>query len=298
MALTETNVQLYMEGLCKIATGGNVSVNFAWLAKNRMELYCNKCKQTLTAPKPEDTTVDYAVQEFLKLHLHKVHPEYCACEQCLKPIKQAALAAKAVTADFKPVGSLTEDPDGWAEYSAAHESAITKPDAVVMTNIQAPDPDGYGLTNLPKVKPPALNYDKDAPYLAEKLKSVQQEYAQKLNDVALANKIKLLQLSSQEQAKIQQAKQLAQQAQTAKEAVEQQMQQVTAEDLVKPLFAPLPVTYYSKEAVEKLKYKLAEFNWKKPLQIIKHEPYVAPPAPTPAPKKEKPLRQVTGRKIR
>jgi hypothetical protein len=288
---SEANVQLYMEGLCKVATQGNVSVNFAWFA-NRMELFCNKCKQTLTAAKPEDTTIDYAVQEFLKLHLHKVHPDYCSCETCAAIVAQKqketwgdkknpwAKNEVPLTADFKPVPQQSFT--GEEAYKTAMDAALTKPDAVVMTNIEVPDPDGYGLTNLPKIKPPMNNYDKDAPYLAEKLKSVQQEYAAKVNDVA--NKIKLLQLSSQE-AKLEA---MQQKVAAAQKAFEEQAKAVTAEDGV----------YYSKETVEKLKQQLEGFGYKKPLQIIQHQPYVPPQPPAPAPKKEKPLKQAAGRKIR
>lgn len=287
MALTETNVQLYMEGLCKVATQGNVEVGFAWLA-NRMELFCKKCKQTLTAAKPEDTTVDYAVQEFLKLHLHKVHPDYCQCEQCIAIVKQkqkdtgAFVTSKPVTLDFKPVP--TQSFTGEETYKAGMDMALKSPDAtVVMTNIHAPDPDGYGLTNLPKVKEP--HPDKDAAKLFQALNTFKGEYAAKVNDVALANKIKLLQLSSQEQATIQAMKQKLLSAQQEFQA---QAGQITASD----------GTYYSKDEVEKLKYELSNFSYKHPLPIVQHKPYIAPQPPVQAPKKEKPLKQAVGRKIR
>lgn len=283
MALAEAMVQSYMEAFCKTATNGNVTVNFAWFA-NRMELFCNKCKQTLTAAKPEDTTVDYAVQEFVKLHLHKVHQEYCQCEQCVT-IAKAKVPAKPVTLDFKPVAQ--QPFTGVEAYQTAMETALTSPAAVVMTNLQAPDPDGYGLTNLPKIKEaPQGNPDKDSAkslYLASKLKDVQQEYAAKVNDVALANKIKLLQMSSQDQAKVQALKQ-----QAAKQAFEQQAKEVTASDGV----------YYDKAEVAKLELQLYQFSTKPGLKIVQHQPYVAPQPPAPAPKKEKPLKQAVGRKIR
>lgn len=291
MALAETNVQLYMEGLCKVATKGNVVVHFAWFA-NRMELVCTKCQQTLTAAKPEDTTVDYAVQEFLKLHLHKIHPEYCQCEQCITIAQtKVAVKPKPVTLDFKPVaGPTVEEVNQMTgkEYSSYYleNELLKKPDAVVMTNIKAPDPDGYGLTNLPKIKEPQQNTDKDAGKIAQVLNTFKGEYAAKLNDVALANKIKLLQLSSQDKATLDAAKQkLA----AAQEAFKEQAKFVTAEDGI----------YYSKETVDQLKATLNGYGYKKPLPV-QHMPYVPPkPAPpTPAQKKEQPLRQAVGRKIR
>lgn len=60
----------YMEQWLKTATKGNVRFTMAFLA-NRMHLHCDVCNVGLTCEKPVDAnTIDYAVQEYVKLHAH------------------------------------------------------------------------------------------------------------------------------------------------------------------------------------------------------------------------------------
>ena len=73
-------IDAYMEQWLKTATKGNVRFTMAFLT-NRMHLHCDVCHVGLTCPKPEDAnTIDYAVQEYVKLHAHK--GDAWKCEMC------------------------------------------------------------------------------------------------------------------------------------------------------------------------------------------------------------------------
>jgi hypothetical protein len=63
------NTQTWFCHYVKVATQNNVLVDWAILT-DRVQLTCEKCGLQLTAPKPKDETVDYGVQEFVKLHAH------------------------------------------------------------------------------------------------------------------------------------------------------------------------------------------------------------------------------------
>jgi hypothetical protein len=67
--MSQAAVQLYMTKWLKDSTGGKVVGEFS-LFNSRMRLRCTECDLTLTAPEPTGTTIDYGVQEFVKLHSH------------------------------------------------------------------------------------------------------------------------------------------------------------------------------------------------------------------------------------
>lgn len=63
-------VEAYMEQWLKTATKGNVRFTMAFLT-NRMHLHCDVCNSGMTCEKPKEVqTIDYAVQEYVKLHAH------------------------------------------------------------------------------------------------------------------------------------------------------------------------------------------------------------------------------------
>jgi transcription elongation factor Elf1 len=66
------NIQTYVNEWVKVATGGNVVVDYAWNPDvNRMQLRCKKCDQALTCAIPEvPEKIDYALQKFVGLHRH------------------------------------------------------------------------------------------------------------------------------------------------------------------------------------------------------------------------------------
>jgi len=108
MALS-SNPQTYMTQWLLTATKGTVTGEFS-LRHNRMRLRCLKCGQTLTCPTPEGTTIDYGVQEFVKLHAHKAGSWTCfnCGEEITKSITEHAPECKpkawqGVTADFKKI---------------------------------------------------------------------------------------------------------------------------------------------------------------------------------------------------
>ena len=61
---------MYFEQWLKTATDGKISCTFAFAA-DRMMLVCHTCQASYTAQTPEGTTVDFGVQQFVELHLHK-----------------------------------------------------------------------------------------------------------------------------------------------------------------------------------------------------------------------------------
>jgi len=73
-------IDAYMEQWLKTATKGNVRFTMAFLT-NRMHLHCDVCNVGLSCEKPVDAnTIDYAVQEYVKLHAHK--GDKWKCELC------------------------------------------------------------------------------------------------------------------------------------------------------------------------------------------------------------------------
>lgn len=76
-------IDAYMEQWLKTATKGNVRFTMAFLT-NRMHLHCDVCNVGLTCEKPVDAnTIDYAVQEYVKLHAHTGgHGDAWECKMC------------------------------------------------------------------------------------------------------------------------------------------------------------------------------------------------------------------------
>ena len=72
MAMQPANVQTYVDEWVKVASNGNIAVNYAWHpAVNRMQLRCSVCNQALTCAIPEvPEKIDYALQKFVGLHRH------------------------------------------------------------------------------------------------------------------------------------------------------------------------------------------------------------------------------------
>ena len=66
------NIQTYVNEWVKVATAGNVVVDYVWSPHvNRMQLRCTKCDQVLTCAIPEvPEKIDYALQKFVGLHRH------------------------------------------------------------------------------------------------------------------------------------------------------------------------------------------------------------------------------------
>jgi hypothetical protein len=66
------DIQTYVDEWVKVATDGNVVVDYAWNPDvNRMQLRCTKCDQALTCSIPEvPEKIDYALQKFVGLHRH------------------------------------------------------------------------------------------------------------------------------------------------------------------------------------------------------------------------------------
>ena len=76
-------IDAYMEQWLKTATKGNVHFTMAFLT-NRMHLHCDVCNIGLTCEKPVNAqTIDFAVQEYVKLHAHKGgFGDEWKCEMC------------------------------------------------------------------------------------------------------------------------------------------------------------------------------------------------------------------------
>ena len=115
MALPHT-ISAYVDQYVKTATDGNVQVTYV-ANVDRMMLGCKVCYQMLTCSlPPSDAEMDWAMQEFVKLHRHapsdpvkKIlgidiittdeNPEGTIPKKNYTTFSQP----KAVTADFKPV---------------------------------------------------------------------------------------------------------------------------------------------------------------------------------------------------
>jgi len=76
-------IEAYMEQWLDTATKGNVRFTMAFLT-NRMHLHCDVCNIGMTCEKPVDAqTIDFAVQEYVKLHAHKGgFGDEWKCEMC------------------------------------------------------------------------------------------------------------------------------------------------------------------------------------------------------------------------
>ena len=70
-AALESESKTYINQWLKTATDGNVVYERAF-ATDRAMFFCKKCNQTLILPGTgvEGTKVDYALQEFVKIHSH------------------------------------------------------------------------------------------------------------------------------------------------------------------------------------------------------------------------------------
>ena len=100
-ASSASNLSAYYTHWLKVASKGNVTYTVAW-ATDRMMLHCEECDQMLVVSTSKDTTVvDYAVQEYVKLHRHESPDKVDTSEG--KPVAKEWVPMKAVTADFKPV---------------------------------------------------------------------------------------------------------------------------------------------------------------------------------------------------
>lgn len=177
------NIKTYLNQWVKTATDDKVSIDYAWF-QPRMTLVCGECDQQLTAPLPKDsTTIDFSVQEFVKIHAHKGDPVDTKCihnktvtftvgddlwYKCTKCNHQwKSLLGTPVTADFKKVMIPSAIPELWNDID--------------------------GLSGLPvktqqdNVIPP--NCDKDASQIAAQLAKFKKEY----NDKEQVEKIKALQ---------------------------------------------------------------------------------------------------------
>lgn len=120
MAFASSNPQTYITQWLETATKGTVVPEFS-LFNNRMRLRCLKCKQTLTVIRPEGTTIDYGIQQFVTLHAHKVGS--WVCYQCCKEVTVGITEHAAdcvpieqkkpipVTGDFKQVGKIDLNPE-------------------------------------------------------------------------------------------------------------------------------------------------------------------------------------------
>jgi hypothetical protein len=216
-------IEAYVTKWLETATQGKVIVTFAFLT-NRMQFHCKECHEEFTCPKPkEPTEISYGAQEFVKLHAH-----------------------------HKPTGDMVQDGAGHLNPFYGVNPAFMKPPGFgpQITNVQVP---GKGKID---------DSPENAKIIANKMAEYEVEMKQKLNDVALANKIKILQM--QDEAK---AKQLAADQKKA--------------------------NYYDKKALEALGMQLFQY---KPLGVGPVENHADPP-PAPA-KKDKPLRRPEGRKFR
>lgn len=154
MAMASSNPQTYMTQWLATATNGTVTGEFS-LMHQRMRLKCWKCHATLTVPEPTDsTTVDYGVQEFVKLHSHKGgHGDE----------DKIGGGWTAYTADFKKIDLK---PEKEAAIKAATDKTVTEINVLMnndaafakkIASIQAGDkgkaPEKLGVTS-PFYKPP------------------------------------------------------------------------------------------------------------------------------------------------
>lgn len=115
-------VEAYMEQWLKTATKGNVRFTMASLT-NRMHLHCDVCNIGMTTPKPTSAfAIDYAVQEYVKLHAHTGgHGDEWQCKLCGRWTKEPLTGSsghgttcqgvvpakwKPVTMDFKTPGKV------------------------------------------------------------------------------------------------------------------------------------------------------------------------------------------------
>lgn len=171
------SIHAYLEQLLKTATKGNVTVEYA-LHVSRMRLACKVCDMQLTTREPEGTELDYAVQEFVKIHAHvgghKDAPVghvvgqggKCWCGEI------HADYVKPVTLDFKPAGGFHPLPSNAKAILADIKSGSAMID------------EKY----------------KNAQTIQNQMEAYEKELAEKMSDVALANKIKILQMGDKEKA--------------------------------------------------------------------------------------------------
>lgn len=157
------SIHAYLEQLLKTATKGNVTVEYA-LHVSRMRLACKVCDMQLTTREPEGTELDYSVQEFIKIHAHVGGHKDVKSPEGIPPT--------AVTLDFKPVGGFHPLP--------SNAKAI-------LANIKS----GSAMID---------EKYKNAQTIQNQMEAYEKELAEKMSDVALANKIKILQMGDKAKA--------------------------------------------------------------------------------------------------
>lgn len=152
------NSHTYITQWLETATGGNVKVEFALIA-DRVRFKCLKCGLTHTAPAIKDSTcIDFGIQEFVKLHAHKTGGWKCyRCQQFIEK-------------------SITEHAIECEEWMKAVSKATQK----VTADFK---PVGGGKIDDP--------YQKELK-IKEVAAKLDAEYAAKLDDNAIAKKIKEL----------------------------------------------------------------------------------------------------------
>lgn len=126
---------IYFEQWLKTATGGKISCTFAFAA-DRMMLFCHTCQATYTSQRFEGTTVDFGIQQFVELHLHK--------GGYTKPTGDMVwgqdMKLVPLTADFKGVDGKTET--GFAEKLVALQQIDKGKTTFAELPTPAPNPGG------------------------------------------------------------------------------------------------------------------------------------------------------------
>lgn len=101
MAMMPGNPHTYIAQWLQAATKGKVVAEFAAMVPDRVRFHCKECGLSLTANVHDPQTIDFGIQEFVKLHAH--NGEY---EKVHKPtgdmVNQSGKLIP-LTADFKPV---------------------------------------------------------------------------------------------------------------------------------------------------------------------------------------------------
>lgn len=101
-----SGIHQYITQWLDAATKGKVVAEFAAMVPDRVRLHCKECGLSLTANVPDPQTIDFGIQEFVRLHAH--NGEYGK----VKPtgdMKWDNGKIVPLTADFKPV-SIADGP--------------------------------------------------------------------------------------------------------------------------------------------------------------------------------------------
>lgn len=125
MAMFSASPEVYVTQWLQTATKGNVIAHEALFA-NRLQFFCHVCQQSLTTTTDavkSDGTVDYSLQEFVKIHAHTGgHKD---------EINAAGDKVYPLTADFKKIDDKPENEAKikakLAEYAASlNDAALAK----------------------------------------------------------------------------------------------------------------------------------------------------------------------------